>query len=46
MTDFGVALSLFFRDPDGPRGKCASTIRRDVDLKPPAPRRPAYDQAR
>ena len=43
VTDFGIALSLFFRDPDGLEGKCAlhSPAATPVDLKPPRhPRRP------
>ena len=47
VTDFGVALSLFFRDPDGLEGEVClhNPAATPVDLKPPGTPAAGYDQA-
>jgi catechol 2,3-dioxygenase-like lactoylglutathione lyase family enzyme len=48
VTDFGVALSLFFRDPDGLEGEVClhNPAATPMDLKPPGTPAAGYDQAR
>lgn len=48
VTDFGVALSLFFRDPDGLEGEVClhNPAATPADLKPPGTPAAGYDRAR
>jgi catechol 2,3-dioxygenase-like lactoylglutathione lyase family enzyme len=47
VTDFGIALSLFFRDPDGLEGEVClhNPAATPADLKPPGPPAAGYDRA-
>jgi catechol 2,3-dioxygenase-like lactoylglutathione lyase family enzyme len=47
VTDFGVALSLFFRDPDGLEGEVClhNPAATPADLKPPGTPAAGYDPA-
>jgi hypothetical protein len=47
VTDFGIALSLFFRDPDGLDGEVClhNPAATPADLKPPGTPAAGYDRA-
>jgi catechol 2,3-dioxygenase-like lactoylglutathione lyase family enzyme len=48
VTDFGLALSLFFRDPDGLEGEVClhNPAATPADLKPPGTPAAGYDRVR